>query len=82
MGLRLQRGCNKISVSLLSYLPTRGYLYGSEGFRQKLDYLHNSPLQDKWKLSEYPEDYKYSSASFYEISPPLLVLSPTTVVIP
>jgi REP element-mobilizing transposase RayT len=35
-------------------------------FMQKLDYIHNNPLQDKWKLCEVPEDYKYSSAKFYE----------------
>ena len=35
-------------------------------FEQKLDYLHNNPLQDKWRLAEFPENYKYSSAKFYE----------------
>jgi putative transposase len=34
-------------------------------FEQKLDYIHNNPLQDKWQLALYPEDYKYSSAKFY-----------------
>ncbi|WP_448702800.1 transposase [Mucilaginibacter sp. AW1-3] len=33
---------------------------------QKLDYIHKNPLQDKWKLAELPEQYKYSSAKFYE----------------
>ncbi len=33
---------------------------------QKLDYIHNNPLQEKWKLAEFPEEYKYSSAKFYE----------------
>jgi putative transposase len=33
---------------------------------QKLDYIHNNPMQEKWKLAQYPEDYKYSSAKFYE----------------
>jgi len=35
-------------------------------FMQKLDYIHNNPLQQKWNLSEFAEDYKYSSARFYE----------------
>ncbi|MCR8561451.1 transposase [Mucilaginibacter sp. BJC16-A38] len=35
-------------------------------FIQKLDYIHNNPLQDKWQLAKYPKDYKYSSAKFYE----------------
>ena len=32
---------------------------------QKLNYIHNNPCSGKWKLSDKPVDYKYSSASFY-----------------
>ena len=32
---------------------------------QKLQYIHNNPLQKHWRLCKYPEEYKYSSASFY-----------------
>lgn len=32
---------------------------------QKVEYIHNNPLQEKWKLVLLPEDYHYSSASFY-----------------
>jgi len=32
---------------------------------QKLDYLHQNPLQGKWQLCEVEEDYYYSSASYY-----------------
>jgi len=35
-------------------------------FDQKLDYIHNNPLQDKWQLTELAEEYKYSSAGFYQ----------------
>ena len=35
-------------------------------FMQKLDYIHDNPLQEKWQLVTFPEDYKYSSAKFYE----------------
>ncbi len=35
-------------------------------FIQKLIYIHNNPLKDPWNLVQYPEDYKYSSATFYE----------------
>lgn len=35
-------------------------------FEQKLDYIHYNPLQGKWQLAQFPEDYKYSSARFYE----------------
>ena len=32
---------------------------------QKIDYVHNNPLQSKWDLVENPEDYVWSSASYY-----------------
>ena len=41
-------------------------LWSPKVFMQKLGYIHNNPLQDKWRLVQYPEDYKYSSARFYE----------------
>jgi putative transposase len=31
----------------------------------KLDYIHNNPLQDRWRLRECPEDYSLSSARYY-----------------
>jgi len=33
---------------------------------QKLEYIHLNPLQEKWNLVNRPEDYKWSSAKFYE----------------
>ena len=41
-------------------------LWTQEVFMQKLDYIHNNPLQEKWRLVGFPEDYTYSSAKFYE----------------
>ncbi len=35
-------------------------------FQQKLDYLHNNPV--KAGLYRLPEEYRYSSASFYELN--------------
>lgn len=32
---------------------------------QKLDYIHNNPLQEKWNRCTVPEEYRYSSAAFY-----------------
>lgn len=32
---------------------------------QKLEYIHNNPLQEKWQLANTPENYRCSSASFY-----------------
>lgn len=40
--------------------------WGEDFFEQKLDYIHNNPLQPHWSLSETPEDYYWSSASYYE----------------
>lgn len=33
---------------------------------QKLDYIHNNPLAERWQLAKCPEEYHWSSASFYE----------------
>lgn len=33
---------------------------------QKLDYIHNNPLAEHWSLVKDPNDYTYSSCSFYE----------------
>ncbi|WP_224746143.1 hypothetical protein [Mucilaginibacter glaciei] len=41
-------------------------LWTPEVFMQKLDYIHNNPLQDKWQLAKLPDKYRYSSARFYE----------------
>ncbi len=43
------------------------YLEGRKLLETKLDYIHNNPLQEKWALVKRPEDYRHSSASFYEI---------------
>ena len=32
---------------------------------QKIEYIHNNPVQEKWKLVDLPEEYIWSSASFY-----------------
>ena len=33
---------------------------------QKLNYIHNNPLQNKWLLASRAEDYLFSSAKFYK----------------
>lgn len=35
-------------------------------FRQKLNYIHFNPCQPHWNLARVPEEYKWSSANFYE----------------
>ena len=34
--------------------------------QQKLNYIHTNPCQPHWNLAALPEDYKWSSAAFYE----------------
>lgn len=41
-------------------------LYSRKIVHQKLVYIHYNPMQDKWKLTEKPEDYWFSSYRFYE----------------
>ncbi len=41
-------------------------IYSEKVFLQKMNYIHNNPVQSKWKLSNLPENYFYSSAAFYE----------------
>ncbi|HVD97654.1 MAG TPA: hypothetical protein VNB90_05565 [Cytophagaceae bacterium] len=46
--------------------PLPVWLYTPEIIYQKLDYIHNNPVQGRWNLCDSPYDYKYSSARFYE----------------
>jgi len=32
---------------------------------QKLEYIHNNPVAEKWALCKLPEEYRWSSARFY-----------------
>ncbi len=41
-------------------------LWNEHTFIQKLNYIHNNPVKHPWYLSVTPEEYKYSSARFYE----------------
>ena len=41
-------------------------LWSRNLFLQKLLYIHSNPTQPHWKLCTFPEEYKYSSAAFYE----------------
>ena len=33
---------------------------------QRLIYMHNNPLHERWNLAERPEHYFWSSARFYD----------------
>ena len=49
-------------------------LWSRPVFLQKLNYIpvrtgtggHHNPTTPRWKLCQFPEEYRYSSASFYE----------------
>ena len=41
-------------------------IYNESILVQKLNYLHNNPLQPHWNLCNSPSEYKYSSSNFYE----------------
>jgi putative transposase len=42
------------------------YLQSKHLVETKLDYIHCKPLEAHWNLAKRPEDYKYSSAVYYE----------------
>lgn len=41
-------------------------MYDRKILEQKLDYIHYNPLQEHWNLVSDPNDYEFSSCSFYE----------------
>ncbi len=41
-------------------------MFNRKILEQKLDYTHFNPLQPHWNLVADPNDYYYSSCSFYE----------------
>lgn len=43
-------------------------MYNRNVFEQKLDYIHNNPLQEKWKLVKSPDEYHFSSAKYYHLN--------------
>jgi len=46
--------------------PLAILIYNKEMLLQKLDYIHNNPVQPHWNLSFTPEKYTFSSAEFYD----------------
>ena len=41
-------------------------IYSEKVFQQKMTYIHKNPFAKRWKLARFPEDYKYSSARYYQ----------------
>ncbi len=46
--------------------PLATELYSRKVVEEKLDYIHNNPVQGKWMLAKSPLEYPFSSARFYE----------------
>jgi len=42
--------------------------YTEKFLLQKLEYIHANPISGKWHLAEIAEEYKHSSARFYELN--------------
>lgn len=74
---RIKKENNALLLELLVNLKDRKYqvwqrnslsieLRNKKVFEQKLEYIHNNPV--KAELCVLPEEYKYSSGKFYELS--------------
>lgn len=46
--------------------PLSVEIYTDATMQQKLDYMHNNPVHEKWKLAATSAEYFYSSARFYQ----------------
>jgi putative transposase len=46
--------------------PLAVHIFSKDVAEQKLNYSHYNPLQEHWRLCQLPEDYRFSSARFYE----------------
>ena len=53
------------SYQIWEHRPLSVPLWSRAVFEQKLDYIHQNPVQEKWKLADLPEHYFYSSARYY-----------------
>ena len=47
--------------------PLAILMNNTQKVEQKINYLHNNPLHERWNLCDRPENYKWSSARFYEL---------------
>ncbi len=65
-------------------IPDQKYKVWEEGYdardvfspdflRQKVEYCHNNPCQTRWRLTERPELYPWSSARFYILDKPAII---------
>ncbi len=48
-------------------------VYSAWFLKEKMNYIHNNPLQPHWNLVEQPQDYEWSSARFYLLDEPAVI---------
>jgi putative transposase len=46
--------------------PQASLINDKKILEQKIEYIHNNPIANIWKLAENPIEYKWSSAKFYK----------------
>ena len=56
------------SYQIWEHRPLSVPFWSPHVFQQKLDYIHQNPTQEKWKLSDIPESYHYSDARYYYLN--------------
>jgi putative transposase len=61
---RVERNSRSHQFWQRNALPIR--LYDRKILEQKLNYIHLNPLQEHWNLVNDPNDYYFSSCSYYE----------------
>ncbi|MGV3642559.1 MAG: transposase [Adhaeribacter sp.] len=62
---KFQVGAKDRKYQIWERNPLSVYCYSLQVTEQKLNYIHNNPIQEKWQLADFPENYYYSSACFY-----------------
>ena len=56
------------NYQIWEHRPLSVSLWSRDMVKQKLNYVHNNPIQEKWRLSDVPENYHYSSARYYYLN--------------
>ena len=46
--------------------PLAVWMDSKQKVEQKIVYMHNNPLHERWNLADRPENYRWSSAVYYE----------------
>jgi len=49
-------------------------VFSPDFLRQKVEYIHNNPCQSHWQLAERPEEYPWSSARYYLLGEPAVIV--------